>query len=272
MRRDLSTYSGCPWQYQNIQTDARLLYHDLSDTNEIKYLLAEVTTFAVGGDEIFSSPEPVTATGTYAGMPIDLQPPTITGWSSAAAHGRGVGLARLEITEDGNFVEPRSGGIQLLLLEFSEPIDPASLIAQNVEFAGLDANNNSLNLAGLSITTLTIEDDTVGLLDLSEPLPDCARYVVQISGVTDTVGNELAGDTDRTMTALVGDVSGDRLVNSTDLTKVRNARTKVVDPQQPEQVRADVSQDGRVNATDMSRVRARRSNDARGIAEPVIGQ
>ncbi len=60
--------------------------------------------------------------------------------------------------------------------------------------------------------------------------------------------------------------------NSTDLTKVRNARTKVVDPQQPERVRADVSQDGRVNATDMSRVRARRSNDARGIAEPVIGQ
>ena len=72
------------------------------------------------------------------------------------------------------------------------------------------------------------------------------------------------------MTALVGDVSGDLRVNATDFSRVRAVRTRVIDPNTAEEVRADVSGDGRVNAADLSRVRGRRGNDATGISDPII--
>ena len=67
-----------------------------------------------------------------------------------------------------------------------------------------------------------------------------------------------------------GDVSGDLQVNVTDLTRVRTARTKVIDGNVSDQVRADVSRDGRVNALDLSRVRAHIPNDVRSIPDPVL--
>ncbi len=206
---------------------------------------------------------------------ISVSPPPpemyIDKWSSVALHGRGIGLAKLEIPDDGNFVEPRGSGIYLLLLDFSEAIDPASLIAENVEIAGLDANNAPVDLGGINISTGTM-GDLVGMIFLDSPLPDCAKYVVQVSGVEGLwTGAQLAGDTDRIMTGLCGDVSGDLQVDAADLSQVRAARTGLIDAQNPGQVRADNTLDGRVNSSDLSRVRTRRGNDARGIADPVIG-
>ncbi len=255
------------WTYGDVQTDARMLYLDRSVPGKVSYLVAQATTLEVLSTNVFESNEPVTTSGTYI---LDPDPPTILAWYSAGVHGRGVGEALLEISDDGEFSEPRSSGINKLVLTFDEPIDPTSLIPANVEIAGLDANNTAVDLGGIVVTTSTTGGDTIGEINFSGPLPNFARYAVRISGVTDVAGNPLAGDADRIVTALIGDTSDDRRVNSTDLSQVRASRTKLIDPDMDNQVRSDVSVDGRINATDRSRVRAERPKNARGIAEPEI--
>ncbi len=199
-----------------------------------------------------------------------VSPLTIVTWSSGAEHGRGAGEGLLEIPDDGSFCEPRSSGVCKLILAFDGAIDPTSLIAQNVEVAGRDANGYLDVYGATTISTTTRNGETEGVIIFTPALRDYAKYAVSVSGVTDVGGNPLSGDADRIMTALEGDVSCDLRVNVTDLSRVRAARTKLIDPNVAGQVRADVSGDGRINATDSSRVRAKRSNDARGIAEPVI--
>ncbi len=227
--------------------------------------ITDITTADIDGDER-------TAGTPWPGADVrpETQPPTITAWYSAAAHGRGVGEALLEIRDDGNFSEPRSDGISKLILVFDEPIDPASLISVNVAIAGLDANNAPIDCNSIAIGTSTRNGNTEGVITFTPALPDYAKYKVAVSGVTDAVGNPLAGDADRIMTALIGDVSADRRVNATDLSDVRASRTRLIGKNNSGEVRADVSQDGRVNAADRSRVRVRRDNDARGISDPTI--
>ena len=99
-----------------------------------------------------------------------------------------------------------------------------------MEIAGLDANNAAVDLGGIVVTTSTAGGDTIGEINFSGPLPNFARYAVRISGVTEVAGNPLDGDADRTVTALIGDVSDDRRVNSTDLSEARASRTKLIDP------------------------------------------
>ena len=204
------------------------------------------------------------------GASPDTDPPVITGWYSAAEHRRGIGEVLLEIPDDGSFCEPRSGGIGTLIVQFSEPIDPGTLTGERVQVAGLDAMGQAVNLSEINVTTATGDADTTAIISFSPPLPDFAKYVVRINGVTDGAGNRLDGDSDRVMTALVGDVSGDLRVNAADFSRVRAHRTRLIDPGDLAQVRADVNEDGRVNAADLSRVRARRGNDARGIADPDV--
>ena len=258
-----------PWQYQDVETDARMIYLDFSVEGQVSYLVANATTLSVGRAEIFDANTPTTTSGT-AILP-DVQPPTIQAWYSAAEHGRGAGEALLEILDDGSFSEPRSSGISKLILAFDEPIDPTSfsLMHLNVELAGRDANGN-VQFSGISISISMRNGDTEGVITFSPPLPDYARYLLSVSGITDVAGNPLAGDADRIMTALAGDVSCDLRVNATDLSRVRAARMKSIDPNDAGQVRADVNFDGRVNATDISRVRRQRGNDARGIEDPLL--
>ncbi len=207
--------------------------------------------------------------GTGIELVAGGEPASITGWHSAVEHDRGVGEALLEIGDDGSFSEPRSAGINTLIVTFSAPIDPGSLTPEGLQIDGLDANYQPVDLSGIAISTGTRDGDTTGVITFTGLLPDYAVYTVQIIGVMDAAGNGLAGDDDRIMTALAGDVSGDLRVNATDLSRVRAARASPIDPQQPDQVRADVSCDGRVNAADLSRVRARRGNDARDIVALV---
>ena len=227
--------------------------------------ITDITTIDIDGEErTAGTPWP------GADVRLETQQPTILAWHSAAAHGRSVGEALLEIHDDGNFSEPRSDGISKLILVFDEPIDPASLISVNVAIAGLDANNAPIDCNSIAIGTSTRNGNTEAVITFTPALPDYAKYKVAVSGVTDAVGNPLAGDADRIMTALIGDVSADRRVNATDLSDVRATRTRLINKNNSGQVRADVSQDGRVNAADRSRVRVRRDNDARGISDPTI--
>ncbi len=55
---------------------------------------------------------------------VDLEPPRMLAWYSAADHGRGVGEALLAILDDGSFSEPRSSGISRLVITFDEADRP----------------------------------------------------------------------------------------------------------------------------------------------------
>ena len=197
-------------------------------------------------------------------------PPRIVSWQSASDHLTGVGEAALSIPDDGTFTEPRSSGVLRLLVAFDRAIDPASLAGAAVHIAGIDAGGQTLDLSSIGVTTAFRNASTVAVVSFSTALPDCARYLVRLVGVTDVVGNPLAGDNDRVFAALAGDVSGDGVVNAVDLARVRANMTDPISSGSAAQVRADVSLDGKVSASDYGLLRANNGHDARGIAAPVL--
>lgn len=197
-------------------------------------------------------------------------PPQILLWQSANDHARGVGEAALIIPDDGTFSEPRDGGISRLLVTFNEAIDPASLGPAAVHLAANDAFGQSLDLSSIIVTTAFRSGNTVAVISFSTALPDFARYLIRLVGVTDAAGNPLEGDNDRILTALRGDTSGDLRVNVTDLSRINAQTSDPISASNPMQVRADVSMDGRVNVTDLSRAWAYNGRDARFIADPTI--
>ena len=212
-----------------------------------------------------------TASGKSGTATVALAtPPQILLWQSANDHARGVGEAALTIPDDGTFSEPRDGGISRLLVTFSEAINPASLGPSNVLVAGRDVSNQPIELSSIVVSTSFRADNTVAVISFSTALPDFARYLVRLVGVTDTAGNPLEGDNDRILTALRGDTSGDLRVNVTDLSRINSQTTDPISAANATQVRADLSMDGRVNVTDLSRAWAYNGRDARFIADPAI--
>ena len=103
---------------------------------------------------------------------------------------------------------------------------PVSIAGATVSFAG----NNAQGALDLSAITASITQPTSAVVevDFNQALPDVARYRLQLNGVTDLQGNALSGDNSCVITALKGDVSGDCVVNSTDLTDVKSAYTRQV--------------------------------------------
>ncbi len=194
---------------------------------------------------------------------------SITDWYSLADHGPGVGPARLVIPNDGSFSEPRSSGVTKLEVNFNSAIDPDSFTAASVQITGKDTDELPLDLSGLTVVTSTHTEDTVGVVTLSQRLPDVARYLVRVVGVTDTQGQPLTGDTDRIFTVLAGDTSGDLRVSGVDLARIWAQRTDTVDPSDTAQVRADISQDGRVSGIDLARAWAHRNHQALSITDPL---
>ena len=198
----------------------------------------------------------------------DQTPPQIVSWASVRTHAI-VGDASLVIPDTGLFSEPRTGGVQRLLIAFSEPIAAGSLLASNVQFAGNNASGAALNLS-LYTVSVSLRDDSTAELAFSAALPDRAKYTVRLSGVTDAAGNALAGDNDRVFTNLQGDSSGDLRTNVTDLSYIQSARVNPINPSVVKQVRSDVNLDGRANATDLSASWAMRSADLRSVAAPIL--
>ena len=263
--QDANSIAGTPVFVDPANADLHL---HLSDTlaNAAGVDISDIVDYDIDGDA--RDANTTTAGADIDSTPPDIEPPTIIAWYSVAEHGRGVGEALLEIPDDNLFSEPRSDGITKLVVEFSEAINPINFTSDSIAMTGLDANNESVDLGEIIIGASLRNGDVEGVITFTPALPDYAKYLVILDGPTDMHGNPLAGDADRILTALVGDVSGDLRANSTDLSRVRAARTKLVDPGNTDEVRADVSCDGRVNAADLSRVRARRGSDATAIDEP----
>jgi len=174
--------------------------------------------------------------------------PSIVSWSSAVTYGT-AGEALLEIADDGTFCEPRNAGIQRLVVQFSKVINPATFTSSSVQIAGHNINGDDVDLGGVIISTSTRNGDIAGVIDFSQALPNAARYVVRIQGVTDVVGNPLAGDNDRIIVALIGDVSGDSAVNPIDVNLLDSVLRTTVPPTD---ARYDLNGDAKVDLADMT--------------------
>ena len=145
----------------------------------------------------------------------DAEAPTLDLWSNAVGND-GSELV-LGIPDDGSFCEPRVGGISTLVLEFSEAVD-----LSDVSVALTGNNGSGMDLSGIVATVVNRAPD-VGEISFSPALPGVARYLVRLDGVTDVAGNTLAGDNDRIMAALTGDINGDGRVSSRDRRELRDA-------------------------------------------------
>jgi hypothetical protein len=196
-------------------------------------------------------------------------PPTIVAWQSAEDHGNGLGELSLAIPDDGAFSEPRLGGIHRLLMTFSKPISASSFTAGSVHLTGNGPGGVSISVSNIGIAT-SMRSSTLGVIEFSPALPDFARYVVRIDGLTDLLGTGLAGDRDRIVTALQGDVNGDRVVDSTDLLFIKSQfNTRRLIATSANQIRADYNMDGIVSATDAALLWCNRNHDARSISAPL---
>ncbi|MGB2822367.1 MAG: RHS repeat-associated core domain-containing protein, partial [Phycisphaerae bacterium] len=218
--------------------------------------------YSIADDNVGHREKPPGAADTQT-LVNDTTPPVIESWQSAAEHGEGVGEALLEIPDDGGFSEPRTAGVTRLVIGFSEAIDPASFTPASVRLAGNDQAGDPVDLSGIAVSTSTASGDTVAVIDFDPALPDVARYLVQVDGVTDAVGNLLAGDNNRILTAQIGDSMEDLRVNAIDLSYIWPRRTVQIDGVSEDQTRSDVDCDGRVNAIDLSATWPRRGGDMR---------
>ena len=221
------------------------------------------------GSGIKDAPGHELAVGVTSGVTVTA-PPTIVSWASAGVHGRGVGEVALPIPDDGTFSEPRASGISTLLVTFSDAVSTASFAPAAVGVWGTKADGSPVDLSGVTVTTSTRAGDTVGVISFSPALTDYARYLVRLSGMLGADGQAVAGDADRVLTALLGDATGDRRLNSTDVGAVTSLRgLDPIDRSDVNQVRSDVTNDGRVNSTDVGGVTSVRGKDARFIPDPV---
>ena len=209
-------------------------------------------------------------TATAAVVITGSAAPHIVSWQSIEVDGNGLGEVGLTIPDDGSFSEPRGGGIHRLLVTFDKAIDPANFTPANVRIAGNGANGASLDLSSIAITTSMRSGNTVGVIDFSPALPDVARYLVRIVGVTDPYGAALAGDNDRILTALMGDVNGDGKVDTSDGVLLKQSYAIRVNPANVNQVRSDYNSDGKVDVNDLAAMWNQRNHNATNIPDPVI--
>jgi len=206
----------------------------------------------------------------YVDFGIDSTPVNADAWYSTAEHLHGVGEVLLEIPDDGAFSEPRMAGVTRLVIEFSEPIDPASFTPASVRMAGNDVDSNPVDLSDITVSTSTAVGETVGIIGFTPALPDAVKYIVQIEGVTDVAGNPLVRGNNRIFTALAGDAMEDLRVTAIDLSYLWANRAFTIDGVTESQTRSDVTCDGRVNAIDLSAAWARRGANMQNVPDPVL--
>ena len=174
--------------------------------------------------DIATTPAPATRlnegqlsmTAINGALEIDATAPAAGDWYSAATHGS-AGDVLLTVADNGTYSEARSGGIQRVVVQYAEPIDPASFTSASVQITGQDKFGHSLDLSGIGISTSTVSGNTEAVIQLSQALPDGGTYVLRLQGVTDRAGNPQSGIATRTMSALVGDVTANRAVDGADI-------------------------------------------------------
>ena len=176
---------------------------------------------------------------------------SISSWQVVADHGP-AGILATTVAD--NFTEARLSGLRTLRVQFTRPVDPATLLPGAVTITGQTGGDVSPLIGSLSLDeakrTLTIA--------LSATLPDADVYTITItSQLKDFLGASVTGDPDVAVTVLAGDVDGSGSVTQADMLAVREAVGQVVDA---ERAPKDIDQSGTISAGDMSAVRRRLGN------------
>jgi len=217
--------------------------------------LSRVSPGAWGND-----PASWVALAPTPGTSHDAQAPTLDAWFSAAVHDGSELL--LAIPDDGSFSEPRNAGITTLVLAFSEAVD---FSAASVALAGTDGDG-AMDLSGITAVVSNRAPDR-GQILFSGALPNVARYLIRLDGVTDIVGNALAGDCDRVVTGLVGDVDGDLETGMFDLLHAWDYRGQA-SADGADQARSDVDRSAAVDGADLVLVWDCRGHHAADLGDP----
>lgn len=245
-----------------------LIYLDLDNLHDVLGVISIEAIYLVDGGGNTGTADFI---DVFSLNPI-TRPPTITQWRSCGTHGTGVGEACLTIPDDGTFGEPRLCADRLVVT-FDSPIDPLTVLPQNVTLVGNDVNNLPVDLTGVAVSVTTQSANTELVITFSPILPDVARYSVSLANLIGANGLAAAGDMNRVFTVIRGDVNQSLHVTNADLGFVRFFRdqpTNPVDPAQPFQVAADVNCSGGVSNADLGAVRFFRDagSDARFITNP----
>jgi len=207
---------------------------------------------------------------------------TVLTWESVITHTRSGQtdlVVPLAIPDDNTFSEPRSG-IKKIVVTFTGALDPATVVPGTVIICGQKPDPNTpgqflpVDPILIVFTTATTDGDTKLEINFAPALPNFARYRITLTtGIHDAGGGAIqagTGGLSRILTALQGDLSGDRRVNSTD---VGGCRTQIprdpIDPAILTEVRGDLNNDKRINSTDVGFARTLVGNDARFIPDPV---
>jgi plastocyanin len=138
-------------------------------------------------------------------------------------------------------VECRStGGNYTLVFTFSNEVTAGSASVT----AGIGSVSGSPSFAGNQMT--------VNLIGVS----DVQKITVTLSGIMDTSAQTLP-DTSVSMNMLIGDTSGSKTVNGTDVSQTKNQSGHAVTSSN---FREDVTSNGTINGTDVSAVKSRSGN------------
>jgi len=221
--------------------------------------------------------------GEAEDMPLD-----VVRWDSIKEHGGGVGDVNLEIPDNGDFTEPRLGGITELVLTYESEINPDSVSPAVVSISGCTIGDAAVDLSGIAIGT-SVQNSNELVVTFNPALPgsgfneDPVRYVMTVADVAGPGGTAGGGaNNSRAFRAQLADVNGDRIVNTNDINGARTIRDLLggapIDPDEPNQalrdfmIRADVNLNGLANTDDMNAVRTIRDdageNNSTGITCP----
>jgi hypothetical protein len=189
-------------------------------------------------------------------------------WQSMNLHG----LETYGLTiPQGDFVEPRQGGVQQLEMLFDRAITlvtATSLLSVSGVTAG---GKRSLADCGLSVVaTLDSTGKRVSVRFASTGparLPDASkwRFTVNPAAIRGVDGSSLSAsaDTTRVISALVGDYNADGRVNALDLNEIGN--TTAFDPEIVNCIRADINGDGVIDSSDVAAAWANRNQATTGL-------
>jgi hypothetical protein len=163
--------------------------------------------------------------------------PQLVSAASRLTHGT-AGPFDVPMALDGSAVEPRSGnGNYLIVLHFDQPIQSGTaMVASGTGTAGTVSFSGNDMLVPLSGVT------------------DAQRVTLTANNVTATTGGGVLNAVNLTIGFLLGDTTGNGLVNSSDISQTQSQSGQ---PLTSDNAREDVTLNGLINSSDISLVQSR---------------
>jgi hypothetical protein len=182
--------------------------------------------------------------------------PSAVAWRSVRNHGPlgplAIQLNPAAVSGPAVVSETRNGGIQLIEVDFDQPV----VLVNPGGITVIDAGGIPYMPSGVSM----VDADTLAIAFSPGVLPDQKCYTIDLDSCVQSVaGLLLSGDTDCRVRGLVGDVNNDEKTNLIDMayTKSKNGQ-----PVLPGNIPFDVNTDGNVNLIDMALVKSKNGNSA----------